>query len=163
MTDNDGDGSPSSIRSSRSALRRRGSCWSDTPAERELEGHVVQGLADQRSRRLDGIERETERPAEDVRRPARECGDRRVGAGEGVDDLVHRAVAREDDDQVDTVFDRLGRELERVTALLGLGDLELEVGRERLLDHGEDRLRERAGDRIDDEEEPLEAHLEGPV
>ena len=62
------------------------------------------------------------------------------------------------DDQVDPLVHRLRRELGGVAALLGLGHLEPEVGRERLLDHGQHGLGHRAGHRVHDEQETLEAH-----
>ena len=42
--------------------------------------------------------------------------------------------------------------------LLRLGDLEGEVGRQRLLDHGEGGLGHRPGDGVDDQEDAVETH-----
>ena len=84
--------------------------------------------------------------------------ERRLGAREGVHHLVDRAVAGEDDDEVDAVVHGLGCELVRVAALLGLRDLEAEVGRQRLLDHGERGLGDRPCDGVHDEEDAMETH-----
>jgi hypothetical protein len=127
-------------------------------AERQLERLVVERLRDQDAGRLDRVERQTEGPHQDVGRATRQHAQRGLGAGKGVDGLVDRPVAGEHDDQVDALVDGLCGELRGVAAFLGLGDLQPEVGRERLLDHGQDGLGHRAGHRIHDEQEALEAH-----
>ena len=85
---------------------------------------------------LDRVARQPERPAEHVGAASRHDGQvgnvRYVGgvdaAEQPVDDLVHGAVAAEDDHQVEAVGPGLGRELGGVAAVAGVRDLELEVG-----------------------------------
>ena len=93
--------------------------------------------------------------------PPGQHAERGVGAGERVDGFVDRAVAAEDDHEVDAVVHRLGGELVRVATLLGLGDLQPEVGRQRLLDDREGGLGHRPRDGVDDEEDAMEAQGHG--
>ena len=53
-----------------------------------------------------------------------------AAAEQAVDDLVDGAVAAEDDDQVERLLDGLGAELDRVAAVRGLGEVDLQVAAE---------------------------------
>ena len=121
-------------------------------------------LLDHAARRLHGVERQAERAHQDVRRAARQHAERDVGPREPVDDLVDRAVAGEDDHELHlSALHRLAGDLGRVAALERLQDVELEVGREGLLDDGEDGGGDGARDGVGDQQGALEAEHEAPI
>ena len=126
--------------------------------EVQAERLVVERLRDQDARGLDRVGRQVERPRQDVRGASRDDAERGLGPGEGIDGLVDGPVTREDDHEVDALLDGLSGELVRVAALLRLGDLQPEVGGQRLLDDREGGLGHRPRDGIDDEQDVMEAH-----
>ena len=84
--------------------------------------------------RLDRVVGQPDRAGEDVGRAAGQGGERGVGAGQAVGRLVEGAVAAEHDDDVDAVAGRALGQAGGVVAAVGLGDGDVVVGRQRLLD-----------------------------
>src|ERR1019366_1711660 len=73
---------------------------------------------------VDDLAGDPEQLAEDVRRAAREAGQRPAGVGQAVGGLVDRAVAAEGDDDAVAVACGLAADLGGVTAGLGLDGLD---------------------------------------
>ena len=84
-------------------------------------------------------------------RARRSCGP--VGE-QPVDDLVDRAVAAEDDDEVEAVVAGLAGQLGGVAAVPGVGDLELELGLQRAGQHLAGAGRGRGRCRVDHQQRP---------
>ena len=94
-------------------------------------------------------------PAEDVRRAARQAGQRRVRADEAVGGLVDRAVAAEGDDDVVALRGGLAGQLGRVVLRLGVDRLDGVAALERVHDEVLEPVGDRRRVRVDDHEHPL--------
>ena len=115
-----------------------------------LEGSPYPGAA--LLGRIDDVIGNAEGPADDVGVSARQEGDRDVGPGQPVGDLVHGPVATERDDDVVAPVDRVATDLGRMVLALGGLDLDLIATLERVDDEVLETVRDSGRIRVHDDQ-----------
>ncbi len=119
------------------------------PARLQVVGELQQVLG-----RIDHVGGDPEHPAHDVGGAAGQHREREIAAGEPVRRLVEGAVPAEGDDEVESLADRLTREVGGVVGPLGLDRLDVVAAAQRVDDQVLQPARDRRRERVDDQQHP---------